>query len=60
MDTGIFISYTNAHYQPGSGTGILEKLGIEYPSIVGKKGHLPSKLFNYFIPRSILSVMDSL
>ena len=30
-------------------TGILEKVGIKNPSIVGKTGHLPSELFNYFV-----------
>ena len=29
-----------------TGTGILEKVSIEYPSIVGKKRQLPSTLFD--------------
>ena len=37
-------------------TGILKKVGvIEYPSNVRTKGHLASKLFNYFVFCSILS-----
>lgn len=28
---------------------MLEEVGIEYPNIVGKKGLLTSKLFNYFV-----------
>ena len=37
------------------GTGILEKVCIECPCIVGKKEHLPCKLFNYFVLCSIFS-----
>ena len=36
-------------------TGILEEVGIEYPSIVIKKEHLTSKLFNYFVLCSVYS-----
>ena len=34
-------------------TGTLEKVGIEYPSIAGKKEDLTSKLLNYFVLCSI-------
>ena len=52
MDIGIFISY-KCSLPTGIGTGILEKVVIEYPSIVGKTGDLPSKLINYFLLCSI-------
>lgn len=44
MQIGIFYSYSSLTTY--TGTGILEKVSIEYPSIVGQKRQLPRTLFD--------------
>ena len=44
MQIGIFYSYSSLTTY--TGTGILEKVSIEYPSIVGQKRELPRTLFD--------------
>ena len=57
MHPGIFVSCTSGHYQPALTLVCWRKLVLTYPSIAGKKGHLPSKLFDCFVLCSILSMI---